>query len=96
MNGCSLMKNEREQSMSITIHQAAQQAGVEVYIVRHCVEVGLMDKELTQQDLGELRRVRRLMALGVNLPGVEVILRMRHRIQELQAEIVRLERRARS
>jgi len=87
------MVSKREETASITIRTAAEQAGVEVTIVRHCVEVGLLEEELSNRDLAELRRVRRLMALGINLPGVEVILRMRRRIQALQEELVRLERR---
>lgn len=90
--------NERErvdqvtQRSSISIGKAAERAGVDVYVVRHCVEVGLIAEDLDEQNLPELRRVRRLMSLGINLPGVEVILRMRRRIQELQAEVIRLER----
>lgn len=86
----------KEETTSITIEKAAHQTGLKVHVARHCVEVGLLERELTTQDLAELRRVRRLMALGVNLSGVEIILRMRHRIQELQAELVRLERRLHS
>lgn len=82
----------REERTSITIKKAAQRAGIEVHVARHCVEVGLMHEELTERDLAELRRVRRLMALGINLPGIEVILRMRRRIEELQRELIRLER----
>ncbi|MGD2103731.1 MAG: hypothetical protein PVJ55_01265 [Anaerolineae bacterium] len=84
------MMNRREQATSITIEKAARKAGVEVYVARRCVEVGLMERELTEPDLAELRRVRRLMALGINLSGVEVILCMRRRIEELQAELARL------
>lgn len=89
------MMNERDvvtESRSITIRTAARRAGVDVYVVRHCVEVGLMEEDLSERDLAELRRVRRLMGLGINLPGVEVILRMRRRIQNLQAELARLKR----
>ena len=86
------MTEKREQTTSITIKTAARRAGVDVYVVEHCVEVGLVERDLTERDLAELRRIRRLMALGVNLPGVEVILRMRRRIQQLQAELIRLER----
>jgi DNA-binding transcriptional MerR regulator len=57
--------------------------------------VGVTEAELTEDDVAELRRVRRLMSLGINLPGVEVILRMRRRIKDLEAEIARLERRLR-
>jgi hypothetical protein len=61
-------------------------------VVQHCVEVGLTNERLTEDDLAELRRVRRLMSFGVNLPGAEIILRMRHRIQELEAEVAWLNR----
>jgi DNA-binding transcriptional MerR regulator len=87
------MMSKREQTASMTIKKAARQAGVEITIVRHCVEVGLVREELTETDLAELRRVRRLMALGINLPGAEVILRMRRQIRALQEELMRLERR---
>jgi DNA-binding transcriptional MerR regulator len=90
------MTRTEEESGRIEAEEAAQETGVDVYVVRHCVEVGLMEKKLDESDLAELRRVRRLMALGINLPGVEVIVRMRRRIQELHAEVIRLESRHRS
>jgi len=86
------MMTEREATTHITITKAANQAGLEVRVVRHCVEVGLVDERLAERDLAELRRVRRLSALGVNLPGIEIVLRMRRRIEELQAELDRLGR----
>jgi len=90
------MMTRREERTSIAIKKAADRTGVEVRVARHCVEIGLMDDALAERDLAELRRVRRLMALGINLPGVEVILRMRRRIEALQAELTELERRNRS
>ncbi|MGD2178693.1 MAG: hypothetical protein PVG71_12825 [Anaerolineae bacterium] len=86
---------ERHERTSVTIKKAARQAGVDVYVVRHCIKVGVTEEELTEIDLAELRRVRRLMSLGVNLPGAEVILRMRRRIKDLEAEIAQLEGRLR-
>jgi MerR family transcriptional regulator/heat shock protein HspR len=83
---------KREQTTRITIRVAAQKANVEPEIVRHCIEVGLVSRNLTADELAELRRVRRLRDLGVNIPGVEVILRMRRRIEALQSEIDRLQR----
>lgn len=83
---------ERKEMRFITIERAAKRVGVDVRVVHHCVEVGLMESELREADLAQLRRVRRLMGLGINLPGVEVILRMRRRIQELHEELRRLER----
>jgi MerR family transcriptional regulator/heat shock protein HspR len=73
-----------EQSTRITITVAAQRTGVEPEVVRYCMEVGLVSSRLTQEELAELRRVRRLTELGVNLAGIEIILRMRRRIQGLQ------------
>jgi hypothetical protein len=45
---------------------------------------------MTEDDLAEPRRVRRLTELEVNLAGVEIIVRMRRRMVELQAEVARL------
>lgn len=45
----------------------------------------------SQSDIERLRLIQRLMDdLGVNLAGVEVILNMTERIQELEKEIARL------
>lgn len=86
---------EKRERTTVTVNKAARQAGVEVHVVRYCVEVGVTNEKLTEDDVAELRRVRRLMSLGINLPGVEVILRMRRRIKNLEAEVTRLERRLR-
>ncbi|MGD2177111.1 MAG: hypothetical protein PVG71_04740 [Anaerolineae bacterium] len=80
---------------SISINTAARQAAVDVQVVQYCIEVGLVEEGLTDADLCELRRVRRLMSLGVNLHGAEIILRMRRRIKELEAELARLQTRLR-
>jgi DNA-binding transcriptional MerR regulator len=62
------------------------------HIVRRCIQQRLVDEVLTEADLAELRCIRRLTDLGVNMAGVEIVLRMRRQIEELQAEIARLER----
>lgn len=82
--------SEREQATHITIRKAARRAGLETQVVSYCVELGLVDERLTDNDLRELRRVRRLKSLGVNMAGVEIILRMRRKIKALQAEVERL------
>ena len=74
----------------ISIRTAARRAAVDGQVVRYCIEVGLLEEGLTEHDVRELRRVRRLMSLGVNLEGAEIILRLRRRIQELEAELARL------
>jgi hypothetical protein len=85
--------NASKTAAVISIRTAARRAALDVHVVQYCIEVGLMKEELTEADLCELRRVRRLMSLGVNLPGAEIVLRMRRRIQELEAELSRLQNR---
>jgi hypothetical protein len=58
--------------------------------VRRYIRRGLVNEALTEAELAELRRIRRLTGLGVNLSGVEIILRMRRQIEELKAEMDRL------
>lgn len=49
----------------------------------------------SQRDIEKLRKINRLTEdLGVNLAGVEVILNMSNRIEELQEELARVQRRA--
>jgi len=46
----------------------------------------------SEQDIALLRRVKSLMDdLGVNLAGIEVIMRMSQRLAELQNEVEQLE-----
>jgi MerR family transcriptional regulator/heat shock protein HspR len=82
---------ERGESTVVTITVAAQQSGVTVRTIRRYVRRGLVGTPLTEANLVELRRIRRLTDLGINLAGVEIILRMRRRIEDLQAEVDRLQ-----
>jgi DNA-binding transcriptional MerR regulator len=82
--------SQEGQGTAIPLGAAAERTGLDVEVVRHCVRVGLVTEPLRDKDLAELRRVRRLTALEVDLAGVEIIVRMRRRIESLQAEIVRL------
>lgn len=75
---------------SITV--AARQANLAAATVRRYIRRGLMGDPLSAEDVSELRRARRLTALGVNLAGGEIILRMRRQTLELQREIACLER----
>jgi MerR family transcriptional regulator/heat shock protein HspR len=81
----------RELSTYIDISVAARLSRVSTRTVRRYIQLGLISSVLTADELVELRRVRRLTSLGVNLAGVEIILRMRRRIEQLQAEVERLE-----
>ena len=76
-----------EEHIQITIRVAAHRAGISASTVRRYVRRGLVNEALTEADLAKLRRIRRLTDLGINLAGVEAILRMRKRIKALQAEI---------
>jgi DNA-binding transcriptional MerR regulator len=79
-----LAPTDRKRITRITVTIAARRMGLEPHIVRHCVQIGLLGETLTEDELIELRRVRRLTELGVNLAGVEIILRMRRRILALR------------
>ena len=81
----------RDLSTFIDVTVAASLAHVSPRTVRIYQQFGLIHSVLTVDEIAELRRVRRLTSLGVNLAGVEIILRMRRRIEHLQAEIDRLE-----
>ena len=80
---------EREVEV-ITISIAARRCGLAPTTVRRYIRWGLVEAPLTEEDLITLRRIRRLRELGINLAGIEVILRMRRRIEELQEEVARL------
>lgn len=79
--------NERREAISID--EAARLSGLSPGVVRRCVRLGLVSTTLEEQDLAELRRVRRLTELEVNLEGVEIIVRMRRQIIALKSELAR-------
>jgi len=83
--------SKQKQRVCITITVAARRTGLSPRSVRRYVRRGLVSEQLTESELVRLRRIRRLRELGVNLSGVEVILNMRRKIQELQREVARLE-----
>lgn len=69
----------------ISIAVAVQRSGLSPRLVRQCVVRNLVREPLTEEDLAELRRIRRLLELGINMAGIEVILRMRRRLLEMSA-----------
>lgn len=95
------------------ISVAAKMVGLHPQTLRHYEEVGLVKPERTAGnirlyspiDIDRLRQINRLTDdLGVNLAGVQIILDMRERLEQLQlemetrqaeleAEIVRLRKR---
>jgi len=61
---------EWEQTAYTTISVAARRVSLSPRTVRRYVQWGLVGEMLTEAELAELRRVRRLTDLGVNLwPG---------------------------
>ena len=88
------------------ISVAARMVGVQSYTLRYYEKIGIIQPSRSQgnirlyseREIAQLRRVKTLMDdLGVNLAGVEVVLRMsqhmaelQNRLEELEAEIERL------
>jgi hypothetical protein len=86
------MSPRSQKTIAISVRTAIRQTGLSDRHVRECIQRSLVSEPLTDADLVELRRIRRLQELGVNMPGIEVILHMRQRIRSLQADLERLER----
>ena len=79
---------------------AADMLGVHVQTLRYYERAGVIEPSrsrgnrrlYSQEDIERLRRVKTLMEdLGVNLAGVEVIIRMGQRMVEMEREIQELE-----
>jgi len=85
-----MAEREKEGRTEITIAVAARRTGLSPSRIRRCIRRRLVAEALTAAELARLRRIRRLSDLGINLAGVEVILRMRRRMEALQEELVRL------
>jgi len=82
------------------ISVAARIIGVQTHTLRYYERVGIIRPYRSQgnirlyseRDVVQLRRVKTLMDdLGVNLAGIEVILRMTKHIAELQSQIEEME-----
>jgi DNA-binding transcriptional MerR regulator len=80
--------------------ELARLAGVTPVVLRQYMEAGLLEPVhfsesgeplFDDQSLFELRRIQRLRRdLGVNIPGVGVILELLRQIDDLQHELARL------
>ena len=79
---------------------AARMIGVQVHTLRYYERIGIIEPSRSQgnirlyseRDVALLRRIKTLMDdLGVNLAGVEVIMRMSQRMTELQGHVKELE-----
>jgi MerR family transcriptional regulator/heat shock protein HspR len=79
---------------------AAKILGTQSHTLRYYERIGIIEPSRSQgnfrlyseRDIAQLRHIKTLMDdLGVNLAGVEVILRMSQRIAELQQRVDELE-----
>ncbi|MBA7637703.1 hypothetical protein ES703_45350 [subsurface metagenome] len=79
---------------------AARILGTQTYTLRYYERIGLIEPKRSQgnirlysdRDIDLLRRVKALVEdMGVNLAGVEVILRLVQRMGEMQNEMKKLE-----
>ncbi len=82
------------------ISVAARIVGVQTYTLRYYEKIGIIEPSrsrgnirlYSERDLAHLRRVKTLMDdLGVNLAGIEVILRLTQHVAELQHQMAELE-----
>ena len=82
------------------ISVAARILNIQTHTLRYYEKIGIIEpcrskgniRLYSERDIAEIRRVKTLMDdLGINLAGVEVILRMAQRITELQHHAEELE-----
>ena len=92
--------NQGEEEPRYVISVAARMLGVQTHTLRYYEKIGIMEPSRSKgnirlysdKDVAYLRRVKTLMDdLGINLAGVEVVLRMAQRMTELQHQIEGLE-----
>ena len=90
----------RSKEPRYVISIAARMLSVQAHTLRYYEKVGIIEpfrsrgniRLYSDKDVAYLRRVKTLMGdLGINLAGIEVILRMTQRMSELQEEVIRLE-----
>ena len=92
------MTNERryENEPRYVISIAAKMLDVQTYTLRYYEKVGIIEPRRSRgnvrlysdSDIALLQRVKTLVDdMGVNLPGVEVILRMMQRMGEMQQQL---------
>jgi len=89
----------RDDEPRYVISVAAKILGIQTHTLRYYEKIGVIEPKRSQgnirlyseQDIALLRRVKTLVEdMGVNLAGVEVILRLMQRVSEMQNELERL------
>ena len=83
------------------ISVAARMLGVQTQTLRYYERLGLVEPQRTQgnqrvysrREVERVRRIRNMMEdLGVNLAGVEVVMKLLDKLQESEVEVQRLKR----
>jgi MerR family transcriptional regulator/heat shock protein HspR len=89
-------KQEYENEPRYVISVAAKMLNVQTHTLRYYEKVGIIEPSRSRgnvrlysdRDIALLKRVKALVDdMGVNLPGVEVILRVMEHMGELQSEL---------
>ena len=89
----------RDDEPRYVISIAAKMLGTQTYTLRYYERIGVIEPKRSQGnirlysegDIALLRRVKTLVEdMGVNLAGVEVILRLMQRMNEMQNELEKL------
>jgi MerR family transcriptional regulator/heat shock protein HspR len=91
---------ERESKPRYVISVAATMIGIEAHTLRYYERLGLVRPErssgnirlYSEEDIEKLRHIKALMSdCGVNLAGVEVVLRLMQRMKEMQRHLDEME-----
>ncbi len=91
-------RDEYDTEPRYVISVAARMLDVHTHTLRYYERVGIIEPRRSRgnvrlysdRDIAILKRVKTLVDdMGINLPGVEVILRMMERVEELQSELER-------
>jgi MerR family transcriptional regulator/heat shock protein HspR len=94
------MMNVDDTEPRYVISIAARMVGVQTHTLRYYERVGIIEPSRSQgnirlyseRDIAHLRRVKTLMDdMGVNLAGVEVIMKIMQQMLELQNQVQKLE-----
>ena len=94
------MMREENSEPRYVISIAARMVGVQTHTLRYYEKIGIIEPSRSQgrirlyseNDITLLRRVKTLLDdLGINLAGVEVILRLTNHLSELQERVAEME-----
>jgi MerR family transcriptional regulator, heat shock protein HspR len=89
-------KDNNEMEPRYVISVAARMLDMQTHTLRYYERVGIIEPRRSQgnvrlysdQDIALIKRVKTMVEdMGINLPGVEVILRMIQHVDELQNEL---------